>query len=123
MKKKVKSIIYENYSVSNINSNNSKKYSFKFSKYFNPKDLSLKVRSEQLKTLQMNAMVLFVIILVIITLYSLVYVNTDFDFSDYEINLISGISSLNVYNQDNVIENIDSNNYITEDTENGFNTT
>lgn len=64
------------------------------------KDIFIKVRSEQSKTIQMNAMLFFVIILLIIGIYSLVYANTKLDFDDIEFRVKPRIRSFGIFSND-----------------------
>ena len=57
------------------------------------RDISLKVRSEQSRTFRMNAMLFFVALLLLIGIYALFYVNSDFNYEPFEANFKQRISS------------------------------
>ena len=48
----------------------------------NHRDIFIEIRSEQLKNVKMNMMLFFIILILILTLYVLFYVNTDFNIDD-----------------------------------------
>ena len=58
------------------------------------KDISLRVKSEQSKTFRMNAMLFLIAILLLVGIYALFYVNSDFEYEPLEIDIRQRISSV-----------------------------